>query len=64
MKYEIVKNIFIQHAWNVEATDREGMVLVTIFCGQEALERAQEYVDMKTSLVAGRLRFAHRGRVQ
>ena len=36
--------------WRVEGNDNEGRVYVAIFSGPDAHERAQEYVDWKTSM--------------
>ena len=51
MRYEIAASVRWPGHWHVEAIDSDGGVLVVIFSGANARERAQEYADCKNSEV-------------
>ena len=50
--YEVIESREYPGHWHAEAIDSEGRVLVAVFSGPNAMERAAEYSDWKNAIYA------------
>lgn len=60
MNYKVVESKNTPDEWRVEAIDSEGRVLVSLFSGPAARERAHEYAAWKNGVQEAQ--FAHAAR--